>query len=57
MKTTVGAFCFAEEKAKKNAEVIDQVSQNTEKYESILIFGSFSSSRKESSFSGPQIYQ
>jgi hypothetical protein len=26
MKTTVGAFCFADEKAKKNAEVIDQVS-------------------------------
>jgi hypothetical protein len=25
MKTTVGAFCFAEEKAKKNAEVIEQV--------------------------------
>lgn len=50
MKTTVGAFCFAEEKAKKNAEVIDQVSKNTEKCGSIFIFGSFSSSRKESSF-------
>jgi amidase len=25
LKTTVGAFCFAEEKPKKNAEVIEQV--------------------------------
>ena len=25
LKTTVGAFCFSEEKAKKNAEVIEQV--------------------------------
>jgi len=27
LKTTVGAVCFAEEKAKKNAELIEQVSE------------------------------
>jgi len=27
LKTTVGAFCFVEEKAKKNAKVIEQVNR------------------------------
>ena len=30
MKTTVGAYCFANERAKKNACVINQVSSTTE---------------------------
>jgi hypothetical protein len=46
MKTTVGAFCFAEEKAKKNAEVIDQVSRTIHTYDTILIVDSCSSLRK-----------
>ena len=46
MKTTVGAVCFVEEKAKKNAEVIEQVSKRFNQVEFVLMVDSASSSSK-----------
>jgi amidase len=36
LKTTVGAVCFVEEKAKKNAELIEQVSEKYDHIETLL---------------------
>jgi hypothetical protein len=47
MKTTVGAFCFAEEKAKKNAEIIEQVINTIDILDAILSVHTSSLSRRE----------
>lgn len=36
MKTTAGAYCFAEEKAQKSAVVIDQVSEIFRDFETLI---------------------
>ena len=46
MKTTAGAHCFAEEKAKRSAAVVDQVSQTSGNFSKFSLIREISCVRK-----------